>query len=421
MTTSPQAPTRADTDRVPPAGRAEKLLIPATFITCLGSSIQIIAASLLVVQAEQSALSVGWLFIAVAAPQALLSVWFGRLADRFDRRALCLICDLLSAVGALTLPVWLLLGGPTDTAVYVTNLVLATVSALFIPASSALVKERVHPERLGKFNAHFEIATQAGTLLSTGIGGMLVQLFGAKPLFFFNGLTFLLSAVCWIAIGRKPMAAAAQDAANGDDESVAVVSAPVVRLGLLYAIGNIIVTVSNALVVVLVIQVFRQGAGVLGVVDALAGIGVVIAATVFGRISGRLGELRLMLLGYLGCALFISLQPRFGTVGLMMLLPLGALTFGLARISARTLLMRAATEDRVGRVFGATNAFGLAASAGAALAITTLSDRTQVKYGYLSLAVLVAVIATITIGTIWRINGGRPKSAITPQPDRQSA
>lgn len=268
MTVSPQAPASAVTAASPPANRAERLLIPATFITCLGNSIQIIAASLLVVQAEQTAMSVGWLFIAVAAPQALLSVWFGRLADRFDRRMLCLVCDLLSAAGAVALPVWLLLGGPTDTAVYATNLALATVSALFIPASNALVKERVHPERLGKFNARFEVATQAGTLLSTGIGGMLVQLFGAKPLFFFNGLTFLLSAVCWIFVGRKPMAAAAQDVAGGDDVSVAEAS-PVVRLGLLYAIGNIIVTVSNALVVVLVVQAFKQGAGVLGVVDAL--------------------------------------------------------------------------------------------------------------------------------------------------------
>ncbi|WP_327365959.1 MFS transporter [Streptomyces sp. NBC_01217] len=404
MTVSPQAPASAVTAASPPANRAERLLIPATFITCLGNSIQIIAASLLVVQAEQTAMSVGWLFIAVAAPQALLSVWFGRLADRFDRRMLCLVCDLLSAAGAVALPVWLLLGGPTDTAVYATNLALATVSALFIPASNALVKERVHPERLGKFNARFEVATQAGTLLSTGIGGMLVQLFGAKPLFFFNGLTFLLSAVCWIFVGRKPMAAAAQDVAGGDDVSVAEAS-PVVRLGLLYAIGNIIVTVSNALVVVLVVQAFKQGAGVLGVVDALAGVGVVIAAAVYGKLSGRLGELHLMLLGYLGCALFITLQPRFGTIGLMMLLPLGALTFGLARISARTLLMKATTEDRAGSVFGATNAFGLAASAGAALAITMLSDHTHVKYGYLSLGVLVAVVASITIGSVRRLYG----------------
>lgn len=89
----------------------------------------------------------------------------------------------------------------------------------------------------------------------------------------------------------------------------------------------------------------------------------------------------------------------------MMLLPLGALTFGLARISARTLLMKATTEDRAGSVFGATNAFGLAASAGAALAITMLSDHTHVKYGYLSLGVLVAVVASITIGSVRRLYG----------------
>src|SRR4051794_10563105 len=96
--TSPPAPPAL---RAPRRARAERLLIPATFVTCLGNNIQVSASALLVVRAEHTALAVGWLFIAVGIPQVLLSYPFGRLADRFDRRALCLACDLLSALAAL--------------------------------------------------------------------------------------------------------------------------------------------------------------------------------------------------------------------------------------------------------------------------------------------------------------------------------
>lgn len=394
--TTPQPEIRPGVDR------AEKLLIPATFITCLGNGIQLTAASLLVVQAEQSALSVGWLFIAVAVPQVLLSVWFGRLADRFDRRMLCLVCDLASMVASLALPVWLMFGGPTSIAVYVTNFALSLVAALFMPASNALVKERVRTERVGRFNAVFEIATQVGTLLSAAIGGFLVQIFGAEPLFVFNGVTFLVSALCWVALGRKRAAAASEGSGAADPGAATFAGpAPVARLGMLYAIGNVIITASNTLIVVLVVQGFHQKAGVLGVVDALAGVGVIVAAAAYTWLHRRLDNLPLALVGYLGCAGFIALEPLFGVVGLMLLLPFGALTFGLARISARTLLMTAVEDHKAGAVFGATNAVGLAVSAGATLALSALSDQTHVRNGYFGLSALVGVLALIAVGSLW--------------------
>ncbi len=374
--------------------------MPATLITCLGNSIQLTAAALLVVQTEQTALAVGWVFIAVAIPQALLSLYFGRLADRFDRRTLCLVCDLVSAVIALALPLWLLLGGPTGMSVYMATFMLAIVSALFMPASNALIKERVPAQRLVRFNAKFEMATQAGTLLSTAVGGFMVQLFGAQPLFFFNAATYLASAAFWIAIGPRP--ATAERGLDGPTTETVPVRAPLARLGLLYALGNVIVTVNNTLIVVLVVQFFRQGPGVLGVVDSLAGVGALTAAALYPRIRGRSSDLRIAFGGYLGCATFIALQPQLGVVGMMGFLPAAALTFGLARIAARTMLMTAVTEDRVGRVFGATNAFGLAFSVAATLVVSGVVDRTREPYGAVTLALIVGVTALFTVAALVR-------------------
>jgi Major Facilitator Superfamily len=385
----------------PSSSRAERLLVPAAFVTCLGNSVQLTATALLVLKAEGSTLAVGWLFIAVAIPQALLSLLFGRLADRFDRRTLCIICDLTSALAALALPLWLLLGGPANLAAYLASFALAAISALFVPASNALIKERIRQERLGPFNANFEIATQAGTLLSAAVGGFMIQFFDVKPLFFFNAATFLASAVCLLALGSR---AGRSSVAHGDASlSVQPTSsgAPLARLGLLYAVGNVVITVTNTILVVLVINVFHQGAGILGVADALAGIGIMFAAASYKRISARFANLPIVCAGYVGCAVLIALEP-IGVATLLICIPLAGLTFGLARVAARTQLMTAVDESQAGRVFGATNAFGLAFAAAATVVISGLADHTEVPYAFVALGAFVALITAVTTATLRR-------------------
>ena len=101
-------------------------------------------------------MSVGWLFIAVSIPQVALSVLFGRLTDRIDRRTLCITADLISAATAFALPVWLWMHQSTTLGSYLCNLLLACSATLFMPASNALVKERIRDDLLVKYNARYE-------------------------------------------------------------------------------------------------------------------------------------------------------------------------------------------------------------------------------------------------------------------------
>ncbi|MBO0839566.1 MAG: MFS transporter, partial [Sciscionella sp.] len=246
--------------------RTERLLVPAAFITTVGNAFQLTAAAIMVFHAEQNTLAVGWLFIAVAIPQALLSLFFGRLADRVDRRMLCVAADSASAITALALPVWLWLGGPTNTASYVANFLLACISALFIPASNALIKERIQDQRIGQFTANYEMASRAGMLLASAAAGFLVQYFGPMPLFIANSGTFVASAVCTVLIGRnerKPLSGndSAEPDSNGPDvdDGDRRADAPLVRLGLLYSVGDVNMQVSNTILTVLILQTFAKG------------------------------------------------------------------------------------------------------------------------------------------------------------------
>ncbi len=284
-------------------GRTERLLLPATFITSLGNGIQLVASAILVFTTAGDALSVGWLFIAASVPPALLSLAFGKIADRYDRRTLCLAADLASAAAALVLPVALLLGSATTPVAYLVSFTLSALAALFMPASNALIKERVAPERLVRFSAHYEVTLQGGNLLSAAVGGFVIHLVGPTPLFFFNGATFLASAAAMYLIGRGPDHAERPISVAGND----MPAGPLVRFGLLYATCTVLTMVGNTILIVLVYQRFHRGADVYGLVDALAGLGFVTAAALYPRLPARFGHLRIAIAGIVGCAFIVVL------------------------------------------------------------------------------------------------------------------
>jgi MFS family permease len=394
MTVTAHAP-QPDT-ALPRPGRAERLLLPATFITSLGNGIQLVAAAVLVFTTGQSALAVGWLFIAVSVPPALLSLWFGTIADRFDRRTLCLIADLASAAASLVLPAWMLAGGDPGSVAYGTAFALALLAAMFMPASNALIKERVHPARVARFSAHYEMALQIGTLLAASIGGFLIQFVGTTPLFVFNGATFLASAGVFWALRRAPRAPAAAETA---EEPKGRQGAPLLRLGFLYAICQVMTMVSNTTLIVLVYVGFGRGAGVYGLVDALAGFGFCFAAALYPKASRRFGELRTAVVGGIGCALFSFVFP-IHLAALLICIPAAALLIGLSRVGLRSLLLAAVPEARAGRVFGAVNAVGLGLSAGMTVVVAWVADTTHIRYGFYVLGAVSAVAFAATALTM---------------------
>ncbi|MDX3801997.1 MFS transporter [Streptomyces sp. AK04-3B] len=382
--------------------RTERLLVAAAFITALGNNVQLIAGALIVVRADRTMMAVGWLFIAVAAPQALLSPVFGRLVDRFDRRTLWFGSDITSAVTALALPLWLAGGGAPGPGIYAANFALAVVSALFFPASAALIKERVRPERLRAFNAHYETATQAGMLLSATAGGLAVQAFGVIPLLLVNVGTFAVSAICVIGVGRRPTPMITSIAAADPGR---VLPIPAVRTAglsmsgiiLLFAQGSVVVTVFNALLPVLVLGELHRGAGTFGAIDALGGLGFLFAASAYRILGRRFRDLGIAVVAFLGCDVLFVFQPHFGVAGLAVLVPVAAFIFGQARIASRNLLMASVDANQAGRAFGVANGSGLAATIMAMLIVATITDQSDTRYGFAATAALSAT-ATLTAG-----------------------
>ncbi|MBU9809433.1 MFS transporter [Rahnella sp. SL6] len=385
--------------------RNENLILTASLVSTLGSGILTIANALIISQSMGTAKAVGTLFILIALPQAVFSILFGKFSDVFDRKKICIITNLINAV--IVIGVLAGINTFTDPAltIFVCSFMLSMTMAMFFPANNAIIKDSVESGRMAAFNAKLEMAVQIGALTSVAIGGFLIQLIGVDFVFVLNAITFIVSAALFFML--TPRRHESVESASGklhpaDETTSAEKTVRKPWLMLLYGIGNIIVTVSNMLLVMLVIKHFASGAGVLGLVDALAGVGVAVAAAMTPFLQKRFSLLTIVVIGYVANAVFIALQPQFSLFWLTVFFPLGAVCFGMARISCRTLMFNTIPSHYTGRFFGFSNAIGLTSAVILTYAIGGLVDNTNILAGYMALSIAIACLALLASAFVFK-------------------
>ncbi|HVM12609.1 MAG TPA: MFS transporter, partial [Actinomycetota bacterium] len=149
---------------------------------------------------RSSALTVMVVFVQVIG-FAILSPLGGYVADRFDRRRLMIVVDLVRTVLALGLllidsasGVWfaLLLVG-----------VMTGLGAFFEPAATAAVPNLVDAEELPAANVL--VGAAWGTMLAVGgaLGGVVAATLGRDAAFIGNALSFFMSALLVMGIRRR--------------------------------------------------------------------------------------------------------------------------------------------------------------------------------------------------------------------------
>ena len=385
------------------ARRDEGRFLAATFVTNLGNGIQTIAAAWLALVETGSALSVGALFVVVALPQVAASLSSGSLSDRGARKRTCIATDLARAVVVAAVPLALLVDRAVMPTLYVSTFLVSLLDAIFVPVANGWAQQFVAPDRRRRFSSHFELWTQAGMLLSVTAGGFLAQWAGAGVVFGVNAVSFLASAAFLAGMAPDPAGApspAGVPAGDGGAEGGDVDWRRVAPAVALFAQVRTIPTIMNTLTVVLVIDVFEHGVGILGLTDALAAIGFGSAAAVFGRVHRRVGDLGAVAIGFGGAALWIVPQPLFGQAGLMVSFTIATALFGLGRVGTRVVLMDEAGTRRAGKVFGVGNAVGLLAAAAGTAAVSGAVEAWSIEAGYFMVAgylLVVTVVGTVTL------------------------
>ncbi|HZI17096.1 MAG TPA: MFS transporter [Pyrinomonadaceae bacterium] len=170
-------------------------------VSQLGDWFNTIALYTLVLELTGSGRAVGLVLVARFVPSVVLGPLAGTIADRFDRRAVMIVCDVGRAVVVLG---FLLVRGAEDLwLVYALTAVQLTLSAFFEPAKSAAVPSVVAERELVTANTITSVTWSAMLTLGAAVGGVMTAAFGSTAAFALDSLTYLLSAV-FVAAVRLP-------------------------------------------------------------------------------------------------------------------------------------------------------------------------------------------------------------------------
>jgi MFS family permease len=187
-----------------------KLLV-GELISGIGDWLYIVAIFVVIYRETSDAAIVG-LFGAVRLfPYIVLSVPAGVIADKFDRRLVLLVSDLLRGTVMLLMTFIVATDGPV-LALVVLALVAASGSTFFYPSMAAYLPSLAADERqLGPANSAMASIGNVSFILGPAIGGILIAAGGVVFAFILNALSFLvIAAILWTlppSIAGKPRAA----------------------------------------------------------------------------------------------------------------------------------------------------------------------------------------------------------------------
>jgi len=162
-------------------------------ISQFGDWFNTIALYSLILRLSGSEFALGAVFITKMLPWALASPLAGVLVDRFNRRRLMIISDLLRAVIVLG---FLVVDEPSELyLIYLLTALQVIVGSIFHPAKSASIPNITRRENL--VTANTIMAATWSVLLAVGAaaGGFAAEFLGLKAVFILDSASYLLSAV----------------------------------------------------------------------------------------------------------------------------------------------------------------------------------------------------------------------------------
>lgn len=162
-------------------------------ISQFGDWFNVLAAAEVITRLTDSGTALSYLFLARFLPLFVVSPIAGVLADRFNRKAIMVISDLLRGVTVLA---FLLIRDPSDVWLfYALTITQFVLTALFIPARSAVLPSIVTRKELVAANALDSLTWSTMLAMGALVGGAVAAFFGAEAAFIADSLTFVLSAV----------------------------------------------------------------------------------------------------------------------------------------------------------------------------------------------------------------------------------
>ena len=200
----------------PLSERNFRLLIFGQGASYVGDGMVPVAISFAVLDLTGSVADIGFVFAARLVPLACFLLIGGVAADRFPRRTVMVLADVVRFVGQGALATLLLSGQARMWHVLVLQAVHGAASAFFMPAVTGLVPQTVRAERLQQANAVRWAAFSSGNVLGPAAAGILVATAGSGTAIAVDAATFAVSAGFLLALRLPAQTAGHRQSVLGD-------------------------------------------------------------------------------------------------------------------------------------------------------------------------------------------------------------
>lgn len=398
-----------------------RIMWSGQIVSLLGDWFNLIASASLIAILTESGVAVGGLFVVRMLAPFLVSPVAGVFADRYNRKHLLIITDIVRAITVLGFlfirsPEWVWL-------IYVLTAIQMAGQGFFFPARNSILPDIVSGTELGAANALSSVTWSVMLSFGAALGGIFSGVFGPYPAFALDAVTFILSAVILSRLAYEPPMELSEN-----DKSIAAGVRQYFD-GLNYLRQNVDILIiaiqkmSNALFIAGAFEVIQviiakvhfpvgEGGGIsLGIIYAVTGVGTGVGPIVARAYSkDRNRHIRYTMIG----GYLISI------VGLLLVAPLtnfpivllGAflrgLGGGLIWVMSTQLLLQLVPLDVRGRVFSSEFAMSTLGAAIAAGSVGGMLD-SNISLSTLIIGLAVIVIIPLALWTWWTFFGTHKK------------
>jgi MFS family permease len=334
------------------------LMWVAQLVSTAGSSLTDLAAGIYVFQVTGSAFLVGVTLMATAIPSLVVGLIAGVFVDRYDRRRVMLISNLVQAVIVGLIP---FLIGVNPYLLFLAILANAGVKQFFDPAYESLIPEIASDEELTAANAFMSIASFGSTAIGFAGAGLLASALSIQWAFWIDALTFVFSAGCIYLLRVRSRPAVDEATSVGVVLSNlrtgfrTIVETPMIRR--LFLIGAPVFFsfgLWNVLLLPMAIRVLGATEFEYGLQEGLTSIGFVAGSLFMARYSDRLPVGNWIIVGYVGMGIagvFYGLSPTI-LIAILWVIVSGFFNSP-SSVARSTLLQRNTPRELRGRVFSA--------------------------------------------------------------------
>ena len=333
----------------------------SNFIVAMGLMVQFTARAWLVVQRTDSALVLGAVEASWAVTFALGSIPMGLVADRFNRRTLLLIDNVVAVLVALTLGVLVVTDLVAVWHVFAASLVAGLLGAVRFPASQAMTG-RLVPEHLFMNATSLNTASHSvPSVVGPALGGLLVGGVGVGVVYFATSGAHLAAAVMLFVGVAASFGSIARDDARSvtsdlrDAIAYLRADAHLLRLTAVIVMPFVLGSSYTLLLALFVEQELGGGAAMFGFLSASLGAGGVIGAMVIAAAGQSRQIAYLMFLGIVGVG---AAALIYGFSHWLPLTALALMVGGAAQsalfVAYETFLLLRVPDEMRGRIMGLT-------------------------------------------------------------------